>query len=109
MRGGRAGKALPDRAGVDFGRHGPAETERGGEGGHYSERAKRARRDIHRVYGRVGGGRPGEQINKKKGAALTPREPGMNTSERSEHNSGRLASQYTATEGRKQGLIAATA
>ena len=28
----RAGKALPDRAGADFGRHGPAETERGGRG-----------------------------------------------------------------------------
>lgn len=32
MRGGRVGKALPDRAGADFGRHGPAETERGGRG-----------------------------------------------------------------------------
>lgn len=32
MRGGRAGKALPDQDGTDFGRHGPAETERGGRG-----------------------------------------------------------------------------
>ena len=72
MRGGRAGKALPDRAEADFGRHGPAETERGGRGGRYPERAKRARLDIHRVYGRVGGGCLGEQIEKKRAQPLPP-------------------------------------
>ena len=88
---GRYGSAGSSRGGLWPTR--PGRDRARGAGGRYPERAKRARLDIHRVYGRVGGGCLGEQIDKKKGAALTTREHGINTSERSEHNSGRLANQ----------------